>query len=335
MFPFDLPSQCLQPLVLLADGFYAPSREGAGDAELELARGRAHPLRLLCGSQVLSDRLGQSGTREAERLLREVLPRLRAAAAGTDALSYFVQYLAPAVRARDRGEEPGGPERPAAPEPADLATAASAACRGAPPPVLPSPSLWILGRVWRLRPTTEEKSGPRVRRGTSIFALSGECSSVRSLAAAWQNALGRFVEAAASALLERARRAGETDELRRVREELRRGGYLQEGDLLYFPGPPPLVGHLLPAHYNQTLQRESRGDIALVAPLELPPRLVSRRVLVRTAAGWQPFDPPHGICLGGEPPGEPPESAGLALVGHLRWAAVRFAANGKFHASDT
>jgi hypothetical protein len=92
---------------------------------------------------------------------------------------------------------------------------------------------------------------------------------------------------------------------------------------------------VLPTHYNHTLHRDSCGDLAIAAPLNLRPRLSSLRVFIRsTGANWQPFDPPNGLCLGRDPLDELPDSPGLALVGYLRWAAVRLAANGKFHAND-
>jgi hypothetical protein len=109
---------------------------------------------------------------------------------------------------------------------------------------------------------------------------------------------------------------------------------LQDGDLLFLPGNPPRVGHLLPSHYNHVLGRQSHRDLAMTAPLVLPPQVVSPRVYKRTSERWEPMHLPHGLCLGGDPPRDRPNSPGLTLAAYLRWAAVRIATNGRFNAND-
>ncbi len=128
----------------------------------------------------------------------------------------------------------------------------------------------------------------------------------------------------------------ESSTLAQARVQIDREGFFQQGDVLFLPGAPPRVGHVLPPHFNRAIGRDSKRDLAMVAPFNLPPRIVGPQVYSKTCEGrWAPLQLPHGLCLGGNPPPDVrPESPGLALLAYLRWAAARIAANGAFHASD-
>jgi hypothetical protein len=174
-----------------------------------------------------------------------------------------------------------------------------------------------------------------VRRGQTCLGLTGEQSPVSVLEAEWRRDVQRHLAEGAERIVEQARRHQPAADRGPAADELARNGFVRRGDLVLFDGRPPLLGYVLPTHYNHVLGRQSRGDLALAAPLQLPPQLTPPRLLQRAAGGrWEPYQPPHGLCLGGGLPQDRPQTPGLTLAAYLRWAALRLAANGKFHSSD-
>jgi hypothetical protein len=107
----------------------------------------------------------------------------------------------------------------------------------------------------------------------------------------------------------------------------RERGLLERGDLLLVAGTPPLLGYVLP----------DRGRrLAIAAPLTFPVRVPppAMTVLERDHSVWRNSDREHGVCLGsapGDTEWAQAASPAVGLVLFLRFAAVRFAANGRFH----
>jgi hypothetical protein len=333
-YPFDLPFQHHQPLVFLGGDVFTRTRGPAGPAELVTALGVVHPLRRLGPAMTLVRHHLSRSRDEARRLVQAELAARQPG--GMDALRYFVEYLVPAFAERDRGEEPP-PDALTVREarPADLYAEVDACLDGLPAPDLPAPALWLCGRVWPLRAMPPGEGRLWVRWGEAPLGLTDEYRPVSTLRDEWHQAVRRFVSRAAARVAERCRRGGRLPAPEAAREEVARSGCVQRGDLLFLPGEPPWLGHVIPPHYNRVLGGPSRRDLAITAPLELPPKLYLLAVYRRNPAGrWEPFAPPHGLCLGPGPPAVRPESPGLALAAYLRWAAVRIAANGQFHVSD-
>jgi hypothetical protein len=151
----------------------------------------------------------------------------------------------------------------------------------------------------------------------------------------WTAEVRAWLARSLAGLTERNPAGAGSNTLAQARAQIDREGFFQQGDVLFLPGSPPHVGHLLPPHFNRTICRDSCRDLAMVAPFNLPPRIVAPQVFTRTSdRRWIPLGLPHGLCLGGGQPDFRPTNPGLALLAYLRWAAARVAANGMFHASD-
>jgi hypothetical protein len=334
-YPFDLSFQRQQPLVFLGPDVFTRTRGPEGPAALVSALGVVHPLRPLGPARTLAEQHRRLNRPEARRLIQVELTRLDASRF-TDALAYFVDYLAPAFAERDWGEGPRPEasltgERPAG----DWSLEIDRCGDAVPLPEPPTPSLWMCGRAWLLREKPLEEGRLGVRWGTTTLGLTGEYRPVATLAAEWQAAAQRYFTQAAAGIREKVSRSEAPPVLAPALEELTRTGCVRRGDLLFLPGTPPRLGHVIPAHYNRVLGVDSRGDLAMTAPLLLPPELYALCVYRRSSTGgWNAFMPPHGLCLGSGPPEAGPESPGLRLAAYLRWAAQRIASNGIFHSSD-
>jgi len=325
----------LQPLILLGGGVYVKTRHEAGPATLVSAFGVRHPLRRLCSVTAMLERLHAGNRSQVRQLLLRELARRRAESC-SDPFAYFLDYLAPAFRERDWSEERSlvAGEPAVVPEPPDLSAQVEAALANIPVPRLPSPSLVILGRVWLLGSARVAPGRTCVIAPEGALALTGEYVTVWTLESDWRARVQSFISSAAARLAEVSHDRVPAD-LRAARGELSRAGCLQVGDLLFLAGTPPLLGHILPPHYNRALGRYSARDLAVAAPLELPPKVGSLSIWERTSAGgWTQVGLPHGLCLGPKVSGEIPDQPGLNLAAHLRWAAVRLAGNGKFHEAD-
>jgi hypothetical protein len=253
-------------------------------------------------------------------------------------LVYFLA-LAAAVHGRDWGEEP----RAADTDSAALLAEALGELRGViahlPDPRLPLPALLVLGRVWHLVPASAPAVAGRVhvRWRETVLGLNGEHDLLRDMESAWWDRVRQYLTAEAE---RHARSLGgrstvQASALASAQAQLERDGVLQVGDLLLIQGQPPLLGHVVPPHYNTALGRATDRDLALVAALEFPPRIGSLQVYGRTSSGtWHADTLPHGLCLGAKPRGTIADQPGLALAAYLRWAAARVAVNGRFHVLD-
>lgn len=334
-YPCGSSLQQAQPLVLKDEEVFVKTRRRRGVAALVTALGVAHPLRRLCSFKTLIEHSRRLNGPSVRHLLKTEFHR-QSAAGCTDALRYVVDHLAPSFSERDWNEsyqEIAGLHSQSVP-PVDLAAEIAGIAEAIPGPDLPSPTLWLLGRAWVLEANPEATSSLHVRWGNGvILGLTGAYALASTLARQWENAVQGFVARSAAQLADDIQNVPTGSALQKAREELSRTGFWQSADLLFLPGPR--LGYILRPHYNRILQRESIRDLAMTAPLELPPRISFPSIYLRSAGGrWAPFQPPHGLCLGGDPPSVRPADPGLALAAYLRWAALRVAANGKFHASD-
>jgi hypothetical protein len=327
----------LQPLVVLDDGVYAKTRGEAGPATLVTAVGVQHPLRRLCSHAALARRHRDANKSALLELLRQQMEHRRASASA-DPLGYFLHYLAPAFRERDWGDE-RSPSYAAPPRPvrSDLSVRMAVEIASLPIPVFPCPSLVVLGRAWQLVETTapECRGRTHVVVGAGTLGLTGGCRSAWSIESEWLAQANNAIALVAGRLAALSDSEPEWPDLAPERERLASRGSIESGDLLLIAGAPPLLAHVLPSHYNSTRGRQSERDLAVAAPLELPPRLGSVAVYERARDGrWGWLSLPNGLCLGPGAPSMIPDEPGLNLAAYLRWAAIRLAANGRFHERD-
>jgi hypothetical protein len=338
IFPCGTSLQRAQPLVFGWEGeLYLKTRSRHGAATLVTASAVAHPLRRLCVFRDLIEHLIRLNARRGRQLLEMELAR-RSAANCTDPLRYVVDHLAPSFCERDWNEayqEDVGTESGRAVQ-VDLSVEMAAVTEAIPAPTFSVPSLWLYGRVWALRPRTVVPTAMYVRLGDGeALGLTGEYTLASAVESQWRTTVETFVAAAAARLAARERPGEVSLALHSAREAIARNGYWQCGDLLFLPGNPPRLGYVLPTHHNRVLGCQSDHDLAMTSALHMPPSISLLSAFRRSAAGeWLPFHAPHGLCFGSGPPTVSPVSPGLALAAYLRWAALRIAANGKFHALD-
>jgi hypothetical protein len=339
LFPIDDHLMRLEPVVFLENGAYVKTRKGADDdqASFVTARSVVHTLRRLIPRQFLDDRVVRRNAASIRVYLEAELAQAQSGRQG-DELRYFVEELLPSFTERDWStrcaleESTGG--NPELSE-GDRSRAFDSLFSTIPKALLPTPSVLMLGRIRSLRPVTKTGPGYHVRHGRDLLEPTGSEVTVSLLADAWRAEVRAWLAGSLAKLTECNRGGAESGALARACVQIDREGFFQQGDVLFLPGAPPRVGHVLPPHLNRTLGRDSTRDLAMVVPFTVPPRIVPPQVYTKTSDGrWAPCRLPHGLCLGGSPPDVRPESPGLALLAYLRWAAARIAANGAFHSSD-
>ena len=159
--------------------------------------------------------------------------------------------------------------------------------------------------------------------------------TVKALESVWHEQVAGCIVETATRLVRQGVLHGDVVTLRQAQHELSHGGFLQCGDLLFIAGSPPRLGYVIPPHYSRTFHRQSKEDLAMAAPLTLPPTIGGLEVYQRTSGRWAAVKPPRGICLGEQPANGIQDAPGLALAAYLRWAAWRVASNGRFHEHDT
>lgn len=333
-YPFDEAFQSQQPLVLIGGAVLAKTGSPPAAAILETAAGVQHSLGVLGHLDSLWNMASRRLATDAEIMLRRELPR-QVTELRTDALAYFVEYLAPAFELRDFSEQPLVARSVlSAPTPVDWSREIKQVARALPAPEVAQPSLWMLGRAWRLREGVAKHGCWQIHMDARCYSLSGDFSFVSTLATDWQHRVVRLVKVRAVDL---ASRMGEPQATTQARQELKTRGCLERGDLVLLSGSPPLLGHVIPAHYNRTLNRSVSRDLLIAAPLALPnpaPVRTGLSIHERVAHSWKLISPPHGLCLGPDPPMHAQDSPGIGLAAFLRWAAQRIAGNGVFHSSD-
>lgn len=338
---FDGHFQRLEPVVFLADGVFVKSERFDDGVSFVTALGVPHALRRLCSRRALDEQFVRcnAGTVARQIHLRLALTRIDVC---RDDLRYFVDGLLPAFHGRDWSEEfevdaDAAMETPRPPGTLGTEDEIDALSRELPVPVLPSPSLLALGLFRLLGPSrpADPDCSDQVRRGCETLVPTDHSVSVEQVNQHWHEAVGAFVGQTVARLVDAGGDAGSSPAVAAAREEVGRTGCLERGDLLFLPGQPPRVGHIVPTHFNRVLGRPSERDLAMVVPLTRPPRILTPQVFARDGRGrWSHFHLPHGLCLGDGPHGLRPQDPGLALLAYLRWASIRISANGAFHVND-
>jgi len=194
-------------------------------------------------------------------------------------------------------------------------------------PALPQPSLLVFGRYWQLA-LGESESHLWVLVGERTLACTGQYRTAKEVAASWIAAASERLREAwqQQRLSWQSRLPGMEESL----AELEHGKAIEHGDLVLVNGSPPLLGYVLP---------ERSRNVAICAhlgsPIQVPPSVLA--VFERRGDGaWAMASRAHGVCMGPQPDmsGWTEASRAVALALYLRFAAVRFAANGKFHEQD-
>lgn len=318
----------LGPLIVLGDLLFSKTRGSQGVASLISPSGAAHRLRLLGSVQMLFDH-HRIVSREALKHRASQHISTKWAQESSDPVVYFVRYLVPTFHSRDWAID--AIQLPAEVDQDDPVFALDTALRDAPMPLVPSPSLWLEDRIWRLRVSDGEPTGTHIVIGDIALTPQRPFLRVSSLYNEWLN---RFDTAIENRI--RQDHSSQNIDVPSARRNLAENGHLRFGDLLLVGGNPPMIGHILPDHFNHTFFCQVRRDVAFVAPFTLPPKRGPLSVYrLDDRRGWRPADLNRGLCLGPQPPDGLSESPGLALLAYLRWAAIRVAfGNERFHEHD-
>ncbi len=340
IFPVEGALQSLQPLLLIGGRFYVAG--AGGGVSLVSAGGVEHSYRLLCDERVVqahATRININTFRA--RVQRECAARRSLAA--MDPLMFFIDVLIPGLVERDVGH---GFQHERVPEERGNGTCTASvpllseedALRGMPGPALHSPSLWVLGRAWRLERAAATPASVHVRCGADLLSMTGEYVNLKRLYQEWDVTVDHFCESVASLLCVQPAIASRSV-LEVAKGALAASGVFFNGDFLYVDSRPTRVGCVIPTHHNHTLGRRSDRDLALTAPLGFPPAIPQNSDLLIYQRGessqWGPLS--RSVCLGAAP--SVPAGGGLAaggvdLLAYLRFGAVRIAANGRFHEYD-
>lgn len=326
----------LEPLVFLADGIYGLSRRAGPDVRLVSALGVSHPLRQLVSARAWQKHIIRTARDAFTTAVADRIARRRIAP--VNLLAYFVMVLVPRFERRDWGDRlrPSAEDLTAVQPIASAPDLAAAAAR-LPVPAPPCPGLLVLERIWRLAPC-EHVRGMHVRAGGRGLAPTGGLVHVAAVNREWHEAVERLVRDTAQAASVETR-SGDDGAVADAADELERTGAVRRGALLLLAARPPRIGHVMPPHFNVSLNRAVDGDVALTTPAEMPmgAGFGDLRVFARSTSGaWSAVDLPRGICLGPRAPdARTALDADLAALAYLRWAGTRVAMNGRFHEYDT
>ncbi len=327
----------LGPNVILPDGLYTRTRKSrSGTTTLITAREEEQPLRRLVGLEHFNDHVAHRNGSAVRRFLQDEVETARARISD-QALRHFVDFLLPTFLERDcsrvsMSDWDSDFDFPFASD--DPSGVIDGLAREVPRMRLPVPSVVMSDRLIVLRSLDSPPMGLRVHHKGCHLGPTGEEPALADFLVRWQIEAQAWLDRTRDGLVQISE-VPESKTSRLAREEVRRLGHYQRGDLFFLPGSPPAIGHVLPPHFNWTLRRDSIGDLAIVAALTFPARLGPPRVVVKDSQGrWVALHLTHGLCLGGVPPGGPSCPSGLTLMAYLRWAAIRAAGNGAFHAND-
>jgi hypothetical protein len=330
--PLDQLFQRLQPLVLVDDAIFVLGPDGAPAAIMRTASGLCYSLRRLCSLKTFLVHFGQATAAKRQQMFEAEWSRQKSAVTN-DAFKWVVEHLVSALLTRDLGQAVRIDQPAASSRDGPIQETGFAADPAAmPTPPIPQPAVCLCGRLWLLRPAEEQDGCMQVETHTKTWGLTGDYWLLRSLNQQWLGQVHMTLREQVENQI-RVWSRGDSPETQTARVELGRRGFWQHGQLLYLPGSPPRLGHVLPSHHNSVLGRHCEGDVAVAAKLTLPPTISSLEIYQRSGERWLPYSPPNGLCLGGLAP-VPLMDPGLTLFAYLRAAAVRLATNGRFHAND-
>jgi len=316
-----LEFQRLQPVLFHAGMTWTP---GSGEAAQVLMPGGGRlSLRPFCPIATLAD---HSRRARAAALATQNAATLTGMADERAGLAHFLAVIAPGVAQWDSkgGFAPACPAGALGPEWRSYGAQL-------PSPAFPSPSLLIFGRFWLLLARPAQGAAPRsfaVSVGNDLLESDGRFRAVRDISLEWARSADRASRPSPRTPARPEAVPGFVEALR----ELRATGAVSRGDLLLFGGAPPLLGHVLPG---------AAGRLAIAARLGSPPRTplsgmcVLRRDGDAARGRWVADTRP--VCFGTDPGANEwaaAPSPGVALALLLRYAAVRFAANGRFHEQE-
>jgi hypothetical protein len=317
----------LQPVVLLGGQLFALTRRDPGVGTLRTAAGTRCPLRTLGPWRVWMERARQP-------ILLTWRDRVQAACAllniqAGDGLGWVVCQLLPLLERHDLGDQVRLPSvrTTCQPSPNLLGDVQEPV----PELNLPEPNFGLGGRLWQLTPASRRPRCLQIDMQGETYGLTGQYTTVPMIEERWREQVQAAARQSAMKHLATARNIDPA--ARAAQLEVAARGYFQRGSLLYLPGNPSRLGHVLPDHYNRVLQSKSNGDLAITVPLTLPLHAAGLTMVKRESQGWRAFSPPHGICLG-TLTAAPLADPNLRVFAYLRAAAVRLAANGRFHSSD-
>jgi hypothetical protein len=327
----------LQPLVFQGEDVYVLGRkESIPTAYLVTSLGVRHPLRRFCSAGKLIDHQDLLNRQPVECILKDALGK-EVSHLGPEPLDYFLGHLVPAFLDRDWSTDSQLPTIPGrSVQFHDPAAVMKDIVLHLPNPPLLKPSLWVLGRIWILSEVAPVDGHVHVRCGKITLGPTGDYMPVKTLQTQWLKSMQELVSDAAAQIVQRHVPSTCGRKWSKEKEELTGKGFLRFGDLLLIEGTPPMIGHIIPPHHNSALGRLTGRDLAITAPLCLPPGIEGLSIACLDASGrWVPAKLPHGLCLGAKPSWDANQDPGMTLVAYLRWAAIRIAANRKFHQSDS
>jgi hypothetical protein len=335
MLAYPLDSQLLERGIaaVVGDDVFAPTRIGPASVCVNGARGQRVPMRRLCSVRTLWEHSDRQNRDELIAECSAALVRGRAEAS-TDPLCYWHNSLLPAIQIRDGLLD--NTALSTATVQSDPAFELANMAASMPLARIPAPSLWVDGRAYVLSKDPSGSLRCTVRTNDEVYFVTNESIAVAQLVQQWQKQVERFAGDKARDFLSRSGPGNDQTHIEVLRRQLEQTGFLQFGDFLFLRGNPPLVGYILPPHYNRSLGRQSNRDLAMTAPLELPPRVRGLVVYELTRGVWARAQLPRSLCLGQPPnnPGDLKDSPGLLLLAHLRWAANRISTNGRFNEFD-
>jgi hypothetical protein len=320
----SLEIQRMQPLIFLDDWAYV-----AGDGEpavtLSTPPGARLPMRRFCPVSAIEEHCARA---QARQLHAEFDAATRSGGPScAEAARLFADRIVPAMRqwlAREPTSVPPDNQPPITLEMRERHWPL-------PPLRIRQPSLLLLGRLWSLGERRDD-SRMGVETEHRAYAITGDYASTFEVGLVWYRE--------ARDRLRKQRQPGSSDlglspRARATLEAFQVDGSAECGDLVVLATSPPLLGHILPAHYNVTLGGQSSRDLAVCAPFRCT---TSALTIWRKQNGrWTQFGPPHGLCFGAAPHSTEWASIDdldLRTAIYLRFVAIRLAANGKFHEQD-
>jgi len=324
-----------QPAAVIEGVYYIPSKRIQGDAPiLVTATGNKIPMRRLMQSNELSERhFATSKVQLVDRFRRHLEQRVSQLLEGN---VRRVCHLFAAVTRFEAGVHDGS-----------FRLAGTDACQFpleetvdqlllvAPRPEIPSPTLNVRGRLWRLRTSRNSNSNMwgklYIRLGDCTFDLHGDFMPTNQLLAKWNDKLQSLLNEKVNELASNLDH-DESEEIVEARESIRNGGAYEQGDLLFVAGPPPYVARILPPFGGVPSGTAAIG-VPVKTPLRASPLSIFRRNGERNS--WKQYIPGRTVCTGPNMPQLGPDPTPIEVLGYLRACAIRFAENnGRFSEFD-
>jgi hypothetical protein len=320
-----------QPAVVIEGVFYIPSRQLQDDAPILMtATGNKMPMRRLAWCTELSERhFAISKLQLVERFRRDLERWVSQLLEGN--LRRVCQLFAAVARSEAGVREADFHLMHTDTCQLSLEEAVDQLLVVAPRPEIPSPTLGLRGRLWRLRSAGKGRSDTRgklhLRFGDCTFDLHGDFTPTNQLLAKWNDKLQSLLHEKADELVSTLDH-DESEEIVAAREAVCNGGAYEQGDLLFVAGPPPYVARILPP-----LGGVPFGTVAVGVPVKTPLRASPLSIFRRHGHrnSWKQCSPGRTLCTGPNMPQLAVDPTPIEVLGYLRACAIRFAENnGRF-----